>query len=80
MKNVFVQFSIALLRLYRATISPDHGVIKGLFPNGACRHEPTCSLYMEEAIQQYGLKGVGLGIRRLSRCHPFSVGGFDPVP
>lgn len=33
-----------------------------------------------EAIEQYGAaKGVWLTLKRLSRCHPFHPGGYDPV-
>lgn len=69
-----------LLRTYRTVLSPDHGVIRYAFPNGACRHTPTCSEYMEEAIERHGWKGVHMGARRIGRCHPFSTGGYDPVP
>jgi putative membrane protein insertion efficiency factor len=62
---------IATLRLYKRFISP-------LLPS-ACRFHPTCSEYMIEAVNKYGLRGVWLGMRRLLRCHPFHQGGFDPV-
>jgi hypothetical protein len=47
----------------------------------ACRFEPTCSVYMYQAIQKRGLlAGFWLGAKRLLRCHPFCAGGVDPVP
>ena len=64
--------AIGLIRTYKLVISP-------LLPS-ACRFHPTCSEYMKDAIEKHGvLKGVALGLRRLSRCHPFHQGGFDPV-
>ncbi|HET9318267.1 MAG TPA: membrane protein insertion efficiency factor YidD, partial [Bryobacteraceae bacterium] len=42
---------------------------------------PTCSEYMREAVERYGVKRGGwMGIRRLARCHPFQSGGVDLVP
>jgi uncharacterized protein len=65
--------ALCLLKSYKKYISP-------LLPR-ACRFEPTCSVYMYQAIQKKGvLKGVFLGAKRLLRCHPFCNGGFDPVP
>ena len=64
--------AFALLNTYKLIVSP-------LLPS-ACRFHPTCSEYMKDAIEKHGvMKGVGLGLRRLSRCHPFHQGGFDPV-
>ena len=67
------QIIIGSLRLYKRCISP-------LLPS-ACRFHPTCSEYMMEAVARYGpLRGVGMGVARLLRCHPFHAGGVDPVP
>ena len=65
--------AVAILRFYKRFISP-------LLPP-MCRFEPTCSMYMRQAIEKHGFtRGVWLGIRRLSRCHVFNPGGWDPVP
>ena len=69
MKHVLV----ALLRAYRAVISPLYGQV--------CRYHPSCSAYALEAVQVHGsLCGSWLAGRRLARCHPWSPGGYDPVP
>ncbi len=62
-----------LLWLYRRLLSPALGP--------ACRFEPSCSVYAEEAVRRFGgVKGSYLALRRLLRCHPLMPGGFDPVP
>ena len=69
-----VRVSLFAIRCYKAYLSV-------LFA-GACRFEPTCSQYAYDAIERFGvLRGIWLGIKRLSRCHPFSGKfGYDPVP
>ena len=64
---------IGLVRGYQKWISP-------LFPP-TCIYRPTCSAYMIQAIEKHGvIKGVIMGIGRIMRCHPFILGGQDPVP
>lgn len=48
---------------------------------GRCRYTPTCSLYAQQAFAKHGLlKGAWLSGQRLLKCHPWSRGGYDPVP
>ena len=71
--NVIKRVTLAMLRFYRRSISP-------LFPP-SCRFTPSCSLYVFEAIDRYGvMKGGFLGVKRILRCHPLNPGGYDPVP
>ncbi|MBA2455878.1 MAG: membrane protein insertion efficiency factor YidD [Nocardioidaceae bacterium] len=64
---------IGLLRVYRATISPLYGQV--------CRYHPSCSAYALAAVTRHGAtRGSVLTVRRLTRCHPWAAGGYDPVP
>lgn len=65
--------ALALIWLYQRVLSP-------LLPP-SCRYYPTCSHYAYEAIDRYGLlKGGLMAAGRVSRCHPWHEGGYDPVP
>lgn len=64
---------IALLKAYRAVISPLYGQV--------CKFYPSCSAYALEAVTEHGAwRGTRLALHRLARCHPWSLGGYDPVP
>jgi putative membrane protein insertion efficiency factor len=64
---------VFVLRVYKRVVSP-------LLPP-ACRFEPTCSVYAEEAVRRHGARrGTALAVRRLIRCRPGCPGGYDPVP
>jgi len=64
---------VAILRLYKVVLSP-------MLPS-ACRYYPSCSEYMRQAVEKYGVaRGLWMGAKRLLRCHPFHAGGIDPVP
>ncbi len=66
-------FLVLAIRGYQLWVSP-------LLP-ATCRYYPTCSAYALEALERHGaINGSWLAIRRLTRCHPFRPGGYDPVP
>jgi len=47
----------------------------------ACRFHPSCTQYAREALLKHGFfKGAWLSAVRVSKCHPFHPGGYDPVP
>lgn len=69
----FRQAVVAPIRFYRFFISP-------VLPP-SCRFSPSCSVYAVEAVLTHGvLRGGLLALCRVARCHPWSAGGYDPVP
>ena len=69
MKKIILYF----IKFYKKYIS--------IFLRKNCRFYPTCSSYALEAIEKYGtIKGTSLTIKRILKCHPFNIGGYDPVP
>jgi putative membrane protein insertion efficiency factor len=71
------RFLLALIAWYRRWISPALHAVS----TSRCKFIPTCSEYAAVAITTHGpLRGSGLAAWRLLRCHPFTPGGFDPVP
>lgn len=73
MKKILATIWLLPIKIYQWTISPLLGP--------RCRYQPTCSHYMVEAVHEWGvLKGTWLGIKRISKCHPWGGMGYDPVP
>ena len=73
MKKALSLIFIFPIRCYQYAISPLLGA--------NCRYSPTCSAYTVEAIKEWGpLKGLWMGIKRFSTCHPWGGHGYDPVP
>ena len=72
-KRWAIQLAILPIYAYQYLIAP--------LIADTCRFSPSCSTYTREAITKHGIiKGIRLGIRRLSRCHPWGGKGYDPVP
>ena len=65
--------ALALIKGYKKLLSPLLG--------NHCRFFPSCSDYTYQAIEKHGLlRGIGMGAKRLTKCHPLHPGGVDPVP
>ena len=69
--NFFIR---TIFYLYRSLLAP----VLNRF--SSCRYEPSCSYYMEQAINRHGFKGFIMGVKRIGACHPFSKRPiYDPV-
>ena len=74
LKKIMAFPFVVLIKFYQYVLSPYLGGSK-------CRYTPSCSQYTMDAIKKYGpIKGIFLGAKRLSRCHPGGGHGYDPVP
>ena len=71
--HIGVRIGLIVIRAYQLVLAP--------FAGGACRFEPSCSVYAMTAVEQHGLvRGLWLALARVARCHPLAKPGFDPVP
>ena len=70
--TIFAKPLIAAIGVYKKLISP-------LLPD-SCRYYPSCSTYASDAIRKHGaVRGSWHAAKRVSRCHPWHEGGYDPV-
>jgi len=63
---------IKIIKLYQKIPFKSHSL---------CKFYPTCSEYAIIALERFGFfKGITLSIKRILKCNPTSIGGYDPVP
>ncbi len=75
----WARFAKALILVYQRVLSPFFSLLSGA--GSGCRFEPTCSEYAKRAFQTKSVpKALALSFKRVLRCQPFSLGGWDPVP
>ncbi|QMU64882.1 MAG: membrane protein insertion efficiency factor YidD [Flavobacteriaceae bacterium] len=72
LNKIIIYPLVAIIRFYQIVISP--------YTPSTCRYSPTCSHYAVEALRKRGLfTGIRLSVKRISGCHPWGRGGYDPV-
>ncbi|PCH68561.1 MAG: membrane protein insertion efficiency factor YidD [Bacteroidetes bacterium] len=71
--SLVIRFFLFLLKIYQSIISP-------FFPP-VCRYAPSCSEYSKGVITKFGIiTGSYYSFKRILSCHPWSKGGYDPIP
>lgn len=71
--NMMARILMSMIKAYQLLLSPFFGQ--------QCRFYPTCSQYALDTINKHGaMVGSYYAVRRLLRCHPWHVGGHDPIP
>ncbi|OCZ50081.1 membrane protein insertion efficiency factor YidD [Dehalobacter restrictus] len=72
MRKIMETVFVSIIVFYQRFVSP----LKGR----TCRFYPTCSDYAIQSVKKYGIiKGIGKSLIRITKCHPFHPGGYDPV-
>lgn len=72
-QSIILKGVFFLIKAYQFVFRP--------FMKPCCRFYPSCSDYALTAFMELGLlNGIVLTLKRILRCHPWSLGGYDPVP
>lgn len=76
------EIALWLIKAYKKSWFFRSPILKVMFlSDAACRFSPTCAQYCYQAISRYGIiRGSWLGLKRITRCHPWGRGGYDPLP
>lgn len=75
-------FIVKIIKYYQKILSPDKGILvkMGVKKSGICVFYPSCSDYMIQAVEKYGIiKGLYKGIKRIIRCNPWQKEHIDPL-
>ncbi len=72
---------ITWVKGYQKVLSPDHSFwAKAMNNTPYCKHIPTCSEYMIEAVaKKWAIIWIAKWIARIGRCMPWNKGWYDPV-
>jgi len=72
-RHAMIGLILTIVWTYRAFFKP-------LMGSGHCRHMPSCSQYMLDAVDKHGpARGAWRGLKRIARCHPWGTSGYDPA-
>ncbi|MBT7611487.1 MAG: membrane protein insertion efficiency factor YidD [Bacteriovoracaceae bacterium] len=67
------QLFLLIIKIYQYCISP-------LFPP-RCRFIPSCSSYAKQVFEKFPIHlAIWYSSKRIFKCHPFHLGGYDPIP
>jgi putative membrane protein insertion efficiency factor len=79
--NKFTSVCIAALRVTAEFLIGAYRMVGAQHFGGACRFEPSCSVYAQEAFRVHPPHhALSLTARRLMSCRPGGRWGYDPVP
>lgn len=76
------KLALTAIKAYKKSWFFRSPILRYLYLSDAeCRFQPTCSEYTYQAIERYGIiRGSLLGLKRITKCHPWSKGGYEPIP
>lgn len=78
--KIFAKIAVFLIIIYQWTISPNKWILRHLYSQKTCIHEPHCSEYGRQCYHKYGfIKWTKYTMSRISKCRPDNKITYDPV-